>query len=293
MKRPNSTFQIVITSPSTGHQFALSKIEIIRPKVNLKTLNRGVYVNLGDSWIANPGITERLQERLPNATFIAKGVGGNRMDQLWARFDTDVAPLNPDVVLWIASTNDIAQGYPVETYAYNMGVLVSKINEIGADSIGFNATVGSPTHPTLGDLLTPSRKYANQVMYLSEASDRTKPGFASSKVHIPIALTIPASSTRRVAVFPGTTSRAATLDKLYGIGQAGSVTGNIRYGFGGSAGATISEDLQSVALATSIRSNLAVTKSNTSDRFLLIEVENTSASALDVIGFVTATWTPS
>lgn len=292
-KRTNSTFQIVVTAPSVGQQFAVSEIEIIRPKSNLRTLDRGVYVTLGDSWIANPGMTERFQERLPNATFYARGVGGNRMDQLWGRFEADVAPLNPDVVIWIASTNDIAQAYPVETFSYNMGILLSKINEIGADAIGFNATVGSPAHPTLGDLLTPSRNYANQVAYLSDAADRKGAGYASQRINIPIALSVPASSTRRVAVFPGTTVRGATLNKLYTIGQLGAVTGNIRFGYGGSAGATISEDLQTLALSTTIRTNVAVTKAAATERFLLVEVENTSGTALDVIGFIEATWTPS
>lgn len=292
-KRTNSTFQIVVTAPSVGQQFALSEIEVIRPKSNMRTLDRGVYVTLGDSWIANPGMTERFQERLPNATFYARGVGGNRMDQLWGRFETDVVPLNPDVVIWIASTNDIAQGYPVETFSYNMGILLSKINEIGADAIGFNATVGSPAHPTLGDLLTPSRNYANQVAYLSDATDRKGAGYASQRLNIPIALSVPASSTRRVAVFPGTTVRGATMNKLYAIGQLGAVTGNIRFGYGGSAGATISEDIQTLALSTTIRTNVSVTKAAATERFLLVEVENTSASVLEVIGFIDATWVPS
>lgn len=292
-KRPNSTFNVVVSSPSSGHQFALAKIEVMRVHANVTSINKGVHVCLGDSWFVNPGLVARLQERLPGATFINKGVGGNRADQLWGRFEADVTPYNPDYVWAMAGTNDVAQGYPIETYSYNMGIVSSKINEIGAEAIMFNCSVGSPTHPTLGDLLTPSRKYAIHASYLSESPDRTKPGFANSKIYIPIALTIPASSTRRVAVFPGTTSRPATLDKLYVIGQSGAVTGNVRYGYGGSAGATISEDLQTVALATTVRLNLVVTKSNASDRFLLIEVENTAASALDVIGFVTATWAPS
>jgi hypothetical protein len=292
-KRAGSTFQVLITSPSTGHQFAVSKIEVLRPEGNIKNLDRGVWVMLGDSWIANPGMTERFQERLPNATFYAKGVGGNRVNQLSDRFEADVVPLKPNVVFWVAGTNDVAQGVTTEVFAYNMGILLSKINEIGADAIGFNVSVGCPTHPTLGDLLTPSRNYASVVPYFSEAPDRKTAGFTSQRAQIPIALNVPASSTRRVAVFPGTTTRGATLNKLYAIGQLGVVTGNIRFGYGGSAGAAISEDIQTLALSTTIRTNVSVTKAAATERFLLVEVENTSASVLEVIGFIDATWVPS
>lgn len=292
-KRPNSTFQVLVTSPVVGHQFAVVKIEILRVISNVSTLNKGVHVCLGDSWFVNPGFVARLQERLPNATIINKGVGGNRADQLWDRFDTDVTPYAPDYVWAMAGTNDVAQNYAVETYAYNMGIVSSKISRIGAEGIIFNCSVGAATHPTLGNLLTPSRRYAIQVVLHSEASDRKAGGFANTKVHLQFALNIPANSTRRVAMFPGSTTRPATIEKLYGIGQTGTVTGNIRFGYSTSAGATITEDLQTVALATTVRSNLVVTKATTNDRFLLIEVENTASTALDVIGFALATWAPS
>lgn len=286
-KRPNSTVQVVITGASSGHQIALSKIEILRINSSVRSLDKGVHVWLGDSWF--PMIT-RLQERLPNATFINAGVGGNRSDQLRDRFAADVAPYKPACVWAVAGTNDIAQSVDPEVYAYNMAIVSSMISEVGADGIFFNVSVGAKAHPTLGDLLTRSRNYADRVAYLSESADR-KVGFAS-RVHIPIALSVPAGTTRRVGVLPGTTTLGATISKLYVIGQSGSTTGNIRFGFGGSAGAAISEDLQSVALSTSIRQNIAVTKSTVAERFMLVEVENPSGAAIDVVGFVIVTWTP-
>ncbi|MGY2094492.1 SGNH/GDSL hydrolase family protein [Pseudomonas simiae] len=286
-KRPNSTVQVVVTGASSGHQIALSKIEIVRVNSCVRSLDKGVHVWLGDSWF--PMIV-RLQERLPNAIFVNAGVGGNRSDQLRDRFATDVAPYKPVCVWAVAGTNDVAQGVDPEVYAYNMAIVSSMISEIGADGIFFNASVGAKVHPTLGDLLTRSRSYALAVAYLSESADR-KVGF-SSRVHIPVALTVPAGTTRRVGVLPGTTTLGATLNKLYVIGQSGATTGNVRFGFGGSAGAAISEDLQSVPLSTAIRQNLVVTKATAAERFLLIEVENPSGAAIDVVGFVTVTWTP-
>jgi lysophospholipase L1-like esterase len=83
------------------------KSSYILPKI-------GKILGLGDSWVA--GDTTSTLEResflthlatlLPDAEIINKGVGGNKVQDLLARFDTDVVPNSPDVVIINTGTND-------------------------------------------------------------------------------------------------------------------------------------------------------------------------------------------
>lgn len=294
-KKSSSTVAFrVLNSSSNTLGFAVGQVEVVRVTHALNDLNKGVHVLLGDSWFVQEGMATRLQEKLPNASFINKGVGGNRADQLVSRFDVDVSTNNPDFVWVMVGTNDVAQSIPINTFGYNVGFLNTKISGIGAQGIFFDCSVGSTNHSTLGDLLTNSRQFALKTDYLPDSAARVS-GLTTTtteKFRTNLLATIPASSTKRVVVFPGLTTKAATIDKLYIVGSTATVTGDYRYGYGGSASSTISEDLVTAALSSSVLTNLTVAKSNTNPRFLLIEVQNTGASSIEVIGFVEATWSP-
>lgn len=109
-----------------------------------------VIVGLGDSWIAgdaanNPereSIMTQLALEMPRATIINAGLGGNKIDQMLARFDTDVAVHNPDYVIINTGTNEAYNPYS-STYdptsinafiAYYLQ-LIGKIQAIGARPI--------------------------------------------------------------------------------------------------------------------------------------------------------------
>ena len=269
---------------------AVSEINIYRIEDNARSLDRGVHVLLGDSWFAQTGIADRLISRLPNATIINKGVGGDRLDQLASRFSADVVPFSPDFVWVMGGTNDVAQSISLDVAGYNLGFLNTRIQSIGATGLFFNASVGSYAHSALGDLLTRSREYASKLTYLGERAVLSSSSHDTFRTSFSI--TIPASSSRRAVVFPGLTINPAEISKLYIVGATGVVAGNVKIGYGGTASAAIAEDIQTFPIGTNILTNVAVPKSNGSGRFLMVEVQNTAATAIDVIGFVDANWVP-
>lgn len=55
-----------------------------------------------------------LMQSEPGWTVHNLGVNGERSDQIRARWERDVLPLNPDVVVIIAGVNDVYQGLPAE-----------------------------------------------------------------------------------------------------------------------------------------------------------------------------------
>lgn len=69
---------------------------------------------IGDSWVAGDlvsslerePITQHLQVLLPDATIINKGFGGNKIQDVIARFDADVKAHKPDVVVLHIGVND-------------------------------------------------------------------------------------------------------------------------------------------------------------------------------------------
>jgi lysophospholipase L1-like esterase len=60
------------------------------------------------------------------------GVGGNRSADSLARFDTDVKPYRPDVLLVHLGINDISNSVPLATYQSNMRTIVTKGQALGA-----------------------------------------------------------------------------------------------------------------------------------------------------------------
>lgn len=60
------------------------------------------------------------------------GIGGQRSDEILARFATDVAPYAPNVVTILAGTNDVGQGVSVATATSNIAKMADLCLGIGA-----------------------------------------------------------------------------------------------------------------------------------------------------------------
>lgn len=142
---------------SAGGAFAISQIDCFEaPATASKIIANPTakFVCLGDSWEAgDPGapverasFTNHLAAELPNATIISAGVGGQKVWEMLARFDTDVAPHKPDYVPIITGTNECynpASGTPsvaVSEFLRNFSLLLGKIASIGARAI----IIGTP-----------------------------------------------------------------------------------------------------------------------------------------------------
>lgn len=160
-----SKVTITVKGLVNGQQFSLvNTVKVLTPLKSNKELNQGKHVLLGDSWFVQDGIYARLQERLPDARIVNKGVGGNTAQQLNARFDSDVTPENPDFVWIICGTNDYYANISADDFNYQIQYLAARCLEIGAKVIFFNSSVGSADLSATRFNL--SRRYANEVKYL-------------------------------------------------------------------------------------------------------------------------------
>ncbi|MBU0523510.1 MULTISPECIES: SGNH/GDSL hydrolase family protein [unclassified Pseudomonas] len=163
-----SKVRIKVTVPNSGdsvfypgsitHYHALSQPE---------DLNHGKHVLFGDSWFVSGGdFHYRLIKRLDKAVVVSKGIVGNRIDQMVARFFKDVAPEKPDYVWINVSTNNYYFSTSNEDLQRQMTYLLDYIRSIGAKPIFFSPTVGAIVPNTNVNQLQKSRSYAINTLYV-------------------------------------------------------------------------------------------------------------------------------
>ena len=89
---------------------------------------------LGDSWTAEAIIEfeAELDARLGDTTVVNAGIPGNRLSQMIARFATDVAPHNPDVVVLEYGVNDVYAQLTANQMATELQQAVMLCQAIGA-----------------------------------------------------------------------------------------------------------------------------------------------------------------
>ena len=81
---------------------------------------------IGDSTTAgNPGGARGqypywIMQKHPDWQVINSGIGGQRTDQILARFEKELDASRPDVVIILAGVNDLYQGRPEENVAANL-----------------------------------------------------------------------------------------------------------------------------------------------------------------------------
>jgi hypothetical protein len=145
--------------------FRAGQIEFHRIVGDPINLNSGKVVLFGDSWVT-PGsaIATRIAARLTGAVVVPKGIGGNRTDQMIARFASDVVPEAPTIVINLAGTNDYYAPFTPGTYETNLKTLRAKEIEIGAQPVTVTASVGAATYSP--PQMFPSRRFENFVQYL-------------------------------------------------------------------------------------------------------------------------------
>lgn len=168
--RPGSSVRLNVRSTMNGGAyFSLGQVRYCRVTDKIKNLNSGRHVLLGDSWVSNDWITSRLSAGLPNAEIIRKGVPGDYMGGMVARFWTDVAPLKPDFVWVMGGTNDYYRDTSAQ-FSAEVSTIKRNIMMIGAQAIFWNASVGSAYYPVPPfERLTNSRCYAMDVTYHDQA----------------------------------------------------------------------------------------------------------------------------
>jgi len=137
---------------------------------NMDASTTGRHILLGDSWFDQPNYLEaRLNQKLPLATIINSGVGGNTVQDLVNRFDSDVTPNNPDTIWILSGTNDYWQGVTAAQYKNSMQTLINKSKAIGVNDakvIIIDSSVGAGTGATGVENHMRSDEYVNAVIEL-------------------------------------------------------------------------------------------------------------------------------
>lgn len=206
--------------------FQLGAIRWYRVTSQLADLTSGTWVALGDSWFDSPWILDRLEDRMPNVNLVREGVSGDKASDLLTRFDADVTPNNPRVVLVCVGTNDWAAGIDRGVFGTQIQQLIRKCQDIGAQPIFLNCSVGDVA---TGSQLANSRQYAAALEY-----EVQNPQDLHDREGVFRGDTLTVANNARVRLFTSSVpvNRAVLVDYA---SWAASVTGlNICMGFSGS-----------------------------------------------------------
>jgi lysophospholipase L1-like esterase len=82
-------------------------------------------------------LARELQQRFPGAKIAVynKGVGGERINDMMARFDRDVMQLDPDLVLWQVGTNEATANDAILQFQSSLIEGIQKLRARGRDII--------------------------------------------------------------------------------------------------------------------------------------------------------------
>ncbi|MGA8967258.1 MAG: GDSL-type esterase/lipase family protein, partial [Pseudolabrys sp.] len=78
-----------------------------------------------------------LREHFPrlSITVINRGVGGEEVPDMLARFDSSVIAAKPDLVLWQLGTNSVIRGHKLADHGALIRAGLNKVRAIGADVV--------------------------------------------------------------------------------------------------------------------------------------------------------------
>jgi lysophospholipase L1-like esterase len=82
-------------------------------------------------------LAHMLRARFPmsQVTVLNMGIGGEKIDQMVARFDRDVFPWDPDLVIWQTGTNDPMKNMPAAEFAALLTTGLQALKSNGIDVI--------------------------------------------------------------------------------------------------------------------------------------------------------------
>ena len=142
---------------------------------NLTTLVLGDSVTCNGAW--SEYLEDHIQGRVINAA-----IGGNRTQEALARFERDVTPWNPDVVLIMYAINDVIQyvydDTTLPTFKTNLQTLYNKCKQIGVKSVIFmtpnDIKVGSlnySRYANYGGVETCYKAFLNAIREVASANN--------------------------------------------------------------------------------------------------------------------------
>jgi acyl-CoA thioesterase-1 len=151
------TLLLLAASAGAAHSAAgcSAPREITRFKVKLPNTARAVLsrkslliVAIGSSSTAGVGasdpahtypavLAEELQRRWPRiaVTVINKGIGGELSSQMLARFERDVLPYHPQLVIWQTGSNQLLKSENIEGYSETLREGIRRLKAAEADIV--------------------------------------------------------------------------------------------------------------------------------------------------------------
>lgn len=288
--RTSGTLRISVTTINSGPlTFTVGPLRIYSEGVTTPNLYKGKHVFLGDSWFSTiSGMYARFNSILTSsgAEVINAGVSGNTIDQLIARFDTDVRVHAPHYVWVMCGTNDYYAGTSASHFEQKISTLKSLIQSIGAKPIFFNASVGSLIFSG-GDRLERSRQYAAIVKYSNSSTvrDTSSSLFRSSNFYS-ASVTVPASSSVVIGVSPGTTRDAAVIRRIV----LSSSAVNVNIGYGGDLGGTTVTDNRVLSGSSSYKEQMAPRTADRQAKLVIVKLSNPTASSVSVAYTLDLLW---
>lgn len=155
---------VFIKTNTNGGSFkVLKNVAVLKAQAVSTNINGGKHVIIGDSWFEQGQFYNRLVGRLPQATIVNKGVGGQNAGQIVGRFETDVFPESPDVVWMITGTNDYYQNLSADLFNYYINRAKALCAANGAHLVIINSSVGASQFSTTRFNL--SRRLATETSY--------------------------------------------------------------------------------------------------------------------------------
>ena len=275
---PGSAVRVKVVSNDAGAAtFYLGKLTHGKIIESPASLNHGTHVLLGDSWFASGYLMTHLQARLPLATFINKGIAGNRATDLIGRFDADVRPSGANFVWVVCGTNDYYADVTASLFEQQINQLTAMICSIGAQPINWNASVGDALYAVAPfERLTVSRQYAVEVNYHAHTASPNGIGAKYRSANLfANAVSIPAGGSVVLGVTPGKTYLQAFLKNLFT--SAGGL--NIWVGYAGIIDGTTLVDQSTFASAAEIK-NTILTRADTQPRYVLVVANNPSGAPI-------------
>ena len=136
---PNQRIGIQVQSGFTGTVESFSVREIIPAWViTSRETAWSNAVAIGDSiTFASQGWSQRINQTVDYASIVNKGVSGNKLADMWARWNADVLALNPDLVVVFGGVNDLltANSNPVAAMQSILTGMVESLNTNGITPI--------------------------------------------------------------------------------------------------------------------------------------------------------------
>lgn len=285
--RPGSMLRIrTFSANAGGFTYYVGAFNLYRLASKLNDVNRGKHVLFGDSWFSPGGAMDvRFQARLNKATVVNKGVPGNRATELINRFATDVVPENPDYVWVMVGTNDYYSPISPELFEQQVNQLRRMIQDIGAQAIFFDASVGAITF--VPEKLTASREYRMRVRYEDVATPPDGVGtvLRSANFHGQ-GLSINAGASVIVGVCPGLTRYQASL--RFALMNQTSI--NVLVGYATTADGASTVDTTTFSGSAVHRDKPAPRTTDTAPRAAVVRLSNPTGGVVVVSYTIDMAW---